>query len=128
MNDSSTSRPRGSDWRGAIALARDATVGLTDIVEAMHAQIARPLSGPPKPGAAARTNGITGLVYGSVRGVTKLVGAGADVLAGATSALTPRRPDATPSPRREALVAALNGVLGAGPLVAAASACVTSLR
>jgi hypothetical protein len=104
--------PRGGDWRGAIALARDATVGLTDIVEAMHAQIARPLSGPPKPGTAARTNGITGLVYGSVRGVTKLVGAGADALVGATSGLAPRQPEEAPSPRREAIVAALNGVLG----------------
>ncbi len=112
MNDSSTSRPRGSDWRGAIALARDATVGLTDIVEAMHAQIARPLAGPPKPGAAARTEGITGLVYGSVRGVTKLVGAGAHALVGAASAFPPRLPSAGVSVRREAIVAALNGVLG----------------
>ena len=103
---------RGSDWRGAIALARDATLGLTDIVEAMHAQIARPLGRRAAPGVAARTGGITGLVYGSVRGVTRLVGSGADAVVRATSAVAPRRPDAAPSFEREAVVAALNGVLG----------------
>ncbi len=103
---------RGGDWRGAIALARDATTGLTDLVEAMHRQIAQPHTRRPRPGEAARTGGITGLVYGSVRGVTRLVGASADVLVGAASAIAPRRPDAEPSAEREAIVAALNGVLG----------------
>ena len=31
-----------SDLRGYARLAKDATVGLTDLVEAMHASIARP--------------------------------------------------------------------------------------
>ena len=31
----------GSDLRGAVRLATDATAGLTDLVEAMHARIAQ---------------------------------------------------------------------------------------
>jgi hypothetical protein len=56
-----------------------------------------------------RTRGITGLVYRSVRGVTGLVGGGIDAILGALVPLFGRSP---PSPRHEALVAALNGVLG----------------
>ncbi len=104
--------PRGSDWQGVIALARDATTGMTDLVEAMHRQIARPLANRLGAAEVARTGGITGLVYGSVRGVTKLVGAGAGALAGAASALAPRRLGKAPSAEREAIIAALNGVLG----------------
>jgi hypothetical protein len=104
-------RPRGSDWRGAIALARDATTGVTDLVEAMHRQIANPLSRPPADGKPVRAGGIAGLVYHGVRGVTRLVGAGADALLSAAFAALPPA-SATVSPEREALVAALNGVLG----------------
>ena len=59
-----------SDLRGVTRIAKDATRGLTDLVEAMHANIARPLG----------TGGITGLVYKSIRGVTHLVGGGVDTL------------------------------------------------
>lgn len=94
--------------RGASRLAVAATRGLTDVVEAMHGGIAR------IPGTAARphTTGITGLVYRSVRGVTGLVGNGLDR---ALHALEPLLDDDAPqpvSPRREALLAALNGVFG----------------
>jgi hypothetical protein len=63
------------------------------------------LGSPP----TGRTRGITGLVYRSVRGVTRLVGGGIDAVLGRLVPLFGRSP---PSPRREALVAALNGVLG----------------
>ena len=59
--------------------------------------------------AAGRTAGITGLVYRSVRGVTKLVGGSVDALLGLLPAVAQ---PIQPSPRREALVGALNGVLG----------------
>ena len=104
-------RPRGGDLRGAIALARDATAGITDVVEAMHRQIAHPLSRPASDDRPARAGGIAGLVYHGVRGVTRLVGAGADALLAATSAALPETA-APVSPEREALLAALNGVLG----------------
>ena len=98
---------RATDLRGAARLATDATTGLADLVEAMHERIARvPGVGAGAPG---RTRGITGLVYKSVRGITRVVGGSIDALLGL---LGPALDPADPSPEREALVAALNGVLG----------------
>lgn len=97
-----------ADLRGFQRLAVDATAGLTDVVEAMHRTIARPplLFGTSPDG---RTTGITGLVYRSVRGVTRVVGASLDALLGALVPLVEERPS---SQERDAVVAALNGVLG----------------
>ena len=98
--------------RGAAKLATEATTGLTDLVEAVHARIA---SVPGLPGPAdGRTRGITGLVYKTVRGVTRAVGGSVDTLLGALAPLLAARTEPTglPSPEREALLAALNGVLG----------------
>src|SRR4029079_10590556 len=84
------------------------TVGLTDLVEAMHHTVARTpgvLGKPP----AGRTAGITGLVYDSVRGVTRLVGAGVDGVLGLLAPVVADRPS---SDERETVVAALNGVFG----------------
>ena len=99
-----------TDARAAARLAVDATLGLTSLVEAMHARIA---SGPGRKGPE-RTTGITGLVYRTVRGVTRLVGGGVDaLLATLTPMLAPAASDTpTRSHEREAVVAALNGVLG----------------
>ena len=71
--------PGWADLRGATRLATDATLGLTALVEAMHARIASTpgLKGPEQ------TSGITGLVYRSIRGVTRLVGGSVDALLGA---------------------------------------------
>ena len=55
--------------RGAAKLAAEATTGLTDLVEAVHARIAS-VPGLPAP-ADERTRGITGLVYKTIRGVTR---------------------------------------------------------
>lgn len=97
-----------TDLRGAARLATDATTGLTDLVEAMHERIAR-LPGMPAPPLAGRTAGITGLVYQSIRGVTRVVGGSIDALLGL---LAPALGPEDPVPEREALLAALNGVLG----------------
>ena len=89
---------------GASRLAVDAVTGVTDLVEAMHAEISRlPLTAPRE-----RTTGITGLVYRSVRGVTRLVGGGLDL---ALNALTPLLGQAD-AQHASAAQAALNGVLG----------------
>lgn len=96
-----------TDLRGWGRLAFDATLGLTAVVEAMHRTISRPpiLFGA-SPGGSTR--GLTGLVYSSIRSVTRLAGMG---LEAATTRL--RAPaDRPPSPGREAVVAALNGVVG----------------
>lgn len=101
---------QAADLRGAAQLTTDAVAGLTSLVEAMHARIAS------LPGATPddeRTRGITGLVYETVRGVTRIVGGSADALLGwlgpALATADPHRP---PRTEREAVLAALNGVLG----------------
>ena len=97
-----------SDLRGASRLAFDATAGLVGVVERMHSTIQRR---PPPVGAALDrpTKGITGLVYRSVRGGVRLIGAGVDVSLASVVALLPQ---GVPAPGREALRAAVNGVYG----------------
>jgi hypothetical protein len=97
---------RLSDLHGALRLGVDATTGMTDLVEAMHAAIARPHQGI-RGKAPARTSGIAGLVYRSIRGVTGWTGAGVDALVGRWGAGHERT-----SPECEAVIAAINGVLG----------------
>jgi len=97
-----------SDLRGFARLATQATKGLADLVEAMHCTITGHVfwSGAQ---ARGRTGGLTGLVYNSVRGVTHLVGAGLDAILAQLLSTLPARAS---SPEREAVLAALNGVLG----------------
>lgn len=99
---------RATDLRGFSRLAIDATTGLTDLVEAMHhniASVSRVVGAAP----TGRTTGITGLVYGTVRGITRLVGGGIDALLGQ---LAPLLGESASPPAREAVLSALNGVLG----------------
>jgi pimeloyl-ACP methyl ester carboxylesterase len=95
-----------SDIRGFSRLAIDATIGLTDLVEAMHHNITRI---PGDPGRTTHTTGITGLVYQIIRGVTRLVGGGIDAVLAQLVPLLGHGPSST---EREAVLAALNGVLG----------------
>ena len=101
-------RSHVEDLRGASRLAVEATKGVTGVVKEMHRTIAggpailgRPLELP--------TRLVTGIVYGSIRGITTLVGVGIDrVLA----QLSPLVGESRPGPEREAVIAAVNGVLG----------------
>lgn len=102
------SHVRLSDIRGYSRLAVDATIGLTDLVESMHRNIAR-FPGVLGETSQERTTGITGLVYRSIRGVTRLVGSGIDAV---LAQLVPLLGEVPSSSEREAVVAALNGVLG----------------
>jgi pimeloyl-ACP methyl ester carboxylesterase len=97
-----------SDIRGYSRLAVEATIGLTNVVETMHHNIARV---PGILGAPTQqpTRGITGLVYKSIRGITRLVGGGIDA---ALAQLVPQPGHGASSAEREAVLAALNGVLG----------------
>jgi pimeloyl-ACP methyl ester carboxylesterase len=101
-------RRHADDLRGASRLAADATREVTQVVEAMHRTIAggpdilgRPLAVP------ARV--ITAAVYGSIRGVTKLVSDGLDA---ALAQLGPLLGESEPGPERAAVLAVLNGVIG----------------
>lgn len=103
------SPPRiASDLRGLGRLAIDGVTGVTDVVEAVHAAVGHlpAMMGRPAP---ATTTGLARFVYGSVRGVTRLVGAGVDL---SLAAFAPMLGGSGLSPQREALVAAINGVLG----------------
>ena len=87
----------GSDLRGMSRLAFDGIAGLIGIVETMHGNIAR--HPDVAPGAGGKTRGVTRLVYRSIRGVTRLTGAGVDA---ALSLLDPILPVEHPTPSREA--------------------------
>ncbi len=97
-----------SDLHGFSRLTIDAVAGLTDLVEAMHHNIASTPAVLGKP-VTGRTKGITGLVYRSVRGMTRLVGGGVDAMLGK---LVPLFGEKQSSPEREAVLAVLNGVMG----------------
>ena len=101
-------RRNADDLREAARLVVRATGGVTDIVEAMHLRIA---SGPATLGRplALPARLLTGIAYGNVRLVTLLVGELTDRLLGQ---LTPLLGESTPRPEREAIVSALNGVIG----------------
>lgn len=112
-----------SDLRGASRLIIDAVLGVTGIVESMHRNISglAPIVGRPRNGG---TKGITGLVYRGVRGVAQAVGIGLDA---ALAQLAPLLKIRRTSPRSEAVLAALNGVLG-DYLVASNNALAISMR
>jgi pimeloyl-ACP methyl ester carboxylesterase len=100
--------PIADDLRGLNHLAIDGVTGITDLVEAMHAAITHLPSAIGRP-APATTTGLTGFVYRSVRGVTRLVGSGIDA---SLSKVAPVMGNGKLSPQREAVLAAANGVLG----------------
>jgi hypothetical protein len=93
-----------ADVVGYGRLATDAVVGVTDAVGAVHHQVAF-RSGGLRPGL---TTDVTALVYNSIRGVTSLVDRGLTVF---TQLPSPSK-ERTSSSEREAIVAALNGVVG----------------
>ncbi|MEK8050068.1 alpha/beta hydrolase [Ideonella sp. DXS22W] len=107
---------QAADLRAAARLTTDAVAGIASLVEAMHARIASPLRGAglgPAWPDDARAGGVAGLVYKTVRGVTHLVGGSAQALLALLDPVL-AAPEAGQAPRaeREAVVAALNGVLG----------------
>jgi pimeloyl-ACP methyl ester carboxylesterase len=96
-----------SDLRGAARLAIEAVVQTTRVVEGMHLNISR--AWPLGPALEGRTSGITGFVYECIRGVTGAVGMGLDAALEPIAALLDQ---AGSSAEREAVVAAVNGVVG----------------
>ena len=99
---------RANDLRGVARLTIAGIVGIVDLVEAMHYSIASvPAMRSTRRGD--RTKGITRIVYRGVHGVVGLVGRGLDRL---LAQLEPILGEQNHWPGREALLAALNGVLG----------------
>ena len=103
---------RVSDLRAVAQLATQATAGVTRMAEGVHQSVWSTL-GMPGGKAPGQTRGLTGLVYQSVQAVTQLVGKSLDTVLTRLEPLLASADDALPdSPEREAVLAALNGVLG----------------
>lgn len=98
----------GADLLGASRLALEAVAGVTDLAEAVHLNVLGKMPGALAP-AVRPVTGVTTLVYRSVRSVTRVVGGGVDHVA---RRLVPMLGKDAAWPGREAVVAALNGVLG----------------
>ncbi len=111
---------RLSDIQGLAQLAAQATLGVADLAEKVQGNVYKTVAAPF--GAAGKKFvdgdagksgvnkfGITGLVYGSVKGVTRLAAGSVDAV---LSRFPPRSGPQASSPQREAVLAALNGVLG----------------
>ncbi len=99
---------RAEELREAVRLAVDATLGVTNTVQQMHhaigggpAILGKPLEGIVKL--------ISAPAYAGVKLVTHLVGAGLDVV---LAQLAPVLGEGGTSPEQDAVVAALNGVVG----------------
>jgi pimeloyl-ACP methyl ester carboxylesterase len=97
-----------ADFHGIARLAADATGAVTDIVEAMHAGVAR-VPFLSRPGTSGRAGGISGLAYSGVRGVASLVGGGIDLAFPPLTALLGER---SATPERETMLSVLSGVVG----------------
>ena len=96
----------GADLLGASRLALEAVAGVTELVEAVHMNVLNKAIGTPLVQPVA---GVTSFVYRSVKGVTGLVGGGLDAVLGRLAPTLAEQPGWA---GREALLAALNGVLG----------------
>ena len=117
---------RPSDLRAAAQLAAAATMGVTRIVEGVHQSVWTTLGarGGAVPG---QTGGLTGLVYRGLEGATRIVGRGAEMaLARLEPVLEAALADSPGTPQREAVLAALNGVMG-DRLVALGSPLATAM-
>ena len=109
-----------SDIQGLAQLATRGALSVADLAETVHGTVYKTVAVPFGPlgqafvdRAAGRTGvrsrGITGLVYGGVRGVARLAGGAVNAALAGAAPLLPRRAS---SPQREAMLSALNGVLG----------------
>jgi hypothetical protein len=103
---------RSTDLRGLAKLATQATVNVTKIAEGVTQSVWSTM-GAPSGKLANETRGITGLVYKSIQGVAQLVGKGAEsLLTGLQPLLDKIDQEPQESAPREAVLAALNGVMG----------------
>ena len=109
-----------SDIHGLAQLATQATLGVAGLTENVHGNVYKTVASFFGPlgarfvdrtvgGSGVRSAGVTGLVYGGVRGVARLAGGTVNAL---LSSVVPLVAEKASSRSREAMLATLNGVLG----------------
>ena len=109
-----------SDIQGLAQLATRGVLSVADLAETVHGNVYKTVAVPFGPLGQAfidrapgttgvRGSGITGLVYGSVRGVARLAGGAVNAALAGAAPLLARR---VSSPQRETMLSVLNGVLG----------------
>jgi pimeloyl-ACP methyl ester carboxylesterase len=103
---------RSTDLRGLAKLATQATVNVTKMAEGVTQSVWSTI-GAPNGKSANETRGITGLVYKSIQSATLLVGKGMEsLLISLQPFLDKIDQEPQESTPREAVLAALNGVIG----------------
>ena len=98
----------GSDLQALTRLITDATIGITDLVEAMHKRVVHPPFLPSTPIQHLITN-IAGVTYKSIRWSTRFFGSGADKALGQLAAV---HGEIEATDKKEAIRSVLNGVIG----------------
>ena len=117
-----------SDIQGLSQLATQGVLGVTGLAESVQGNVYKTVATPfgllgsrfidAAPGSSGvKPGGITGLVYGSIRGITRLAGGAVNVALSKAGPLITERfygQGGAPasSPEREAVLSAINGVLG----------------
>lgn len=99
---------RVADLRGCGRLAEDATLAVADLVETHQRDLWR-LAGRWGGFSPGMAEAALGTVFGAIRTVARLAGDGTGALLGGLERLLPQEGT---SPGREAVLAALNGILG----------------
>lgn len=107
-NHMSNKSNTGSDIQGLTRLITDATIGLTDVVEAIHKRVIHPPFLPSTPIQYLISN-IASLTYKNVRRTTQFIGEGLDRGIGQ---LTPLFKEIKTTDEREAFRCIINGVVG----------------
>lgn len=115
MVDHDTELVKLHDLHGVSQLAKDATLGLTDLVEAVQQNLTR-LPGLTNTPVEKGISGLTRSVFNSIRSITGLTGAGVDGLLAQLNPLLVKKASVDKlspiTPERAAVLSALNGVLG----------------
>ena len=113
-----------SDIQGLSQLATQGVLGVTGLAESVQGNVYKAVAAPfgllgsrfidAVPGSSGvKPTGITGMVYGSVKGITRLAGGTVNAaLTKAAPLITERFGTPASSPEREAVLSAINGVLG----------------
>jgi pimeloyl-ACP methyl ester carboxylesterase len=97
-----------SDAQGIGRIITDATLGVTDIVEAMHKRVVHPPFLPSTPIQHLITH-IASITYKNIRWSTRVIGKGADKALGIYSSLSGTN---NTTDQKEAMRSVLNGVVG----------------